>query len=122
MPAPSIQIDDTIEQGADWELLLLDRDEDGEDGEATDLTGCTAELKVWEIANPPVLRITLTSDDGGGITIDGPEGSVTCRITAAQSATLRRDSWMRLKLVWPSGEINWLARGRLSLIREVPSV
>ena len=122
MPAPAIQLEDSIEQGADWELIVLDRDENGEDGEPTDLTGCTAELKIWELGNPPVLRITLTSADGGGITIDAEAGSVTCRVTAAQSATLRRDAWMRLKLTWPSGEVNWMARGPLTLIREVPGV
>lgn len=122
MPAPAIQLDDSIEQGADWELIVLDRDENGEDGEATDLTGCTAELKIWETGNPPVLRITLTSAEAGGITIEPTEGSVTCRVTAAQSATIRRNAFYRLKLTWPDGEVNWMARGSLQLIQEVPGV
>lgn len=122
MPSPAVQFDDVVEQGADWEIVVLDRDEDGEAGLPTDLTGCTAELRVWEIGNPPVPRVTLTTETGGGITLDGPAGSLICRMTAAQTATLRRDCHYRLKVTWPSGEVNWLLRGRLGVISEVPSV
>lgn len=122
MPSPAVQYDDTLEQGADWELVLLDRDQDGEDGDPTDLTGCTALFRVWEDGNPPVLRLSLTSASGGGITINGSDGEIIIRMTAAQTATVRRDARYSLRLTWPDGEVNWLIRGRLSVIPEVPSV
>lgn len=119
MPIPSIQYDDQIEQGADWELEILDQDADEV---PTDLTGCTAQMKVWELGNPNALRLTLTSAEGGGITIEAATGIVRCRITAAQSATLRSNAWYRLSLTWGDGEVNWYARGHLTLIPEVPGV
>jgi hypothetical protein len=52
-----------------------------------DLTGSTAKLQVRDTKGGTKLAFTLTSPSGG-ITIDGPNGKVTCKMTPTQTNKL----------------------------------
>lgn len=51
------------------------------------LTGSTAKLQVRDTKGGTKLAFTLTSPSGG-ITIDGPNGKVTCKMTPTQTNKL----------------------------------
>ena len=52
-----------------------------------DITGSTAKLQVRDTKGGTKLAFTLTSPSGG-ITIDGPNGKVTCKMTPTQTNKL----------------------------------
>lgn len=58
-----------------------------EAGTPIDISGSLAKLQVRDTQGGSKLAFTLTSP-GGGITIDGPAGKVTCRMTPAQTNKL----------------------------------
>ncbi|WP_020472369.1 hypothetical protein [Zavarzinella formosa] len=65
--------DITIEQGAAFgESYLIQ----GSDGNALDLTGCTAAMQVRVNIGDPSALLTLTTENGG-LAIDGPNGAIT---------------------------------------------
>ena len=52
-----------------------------------DLTGATAKLQVRDTKGGTKLAFTLTSPSGG-ITVDGPNGKLTCKMTPTQTNKL----------------------------------
>lgn len=114
MPATTWRI--TIEQGATWKTAVTVT--------GRDLTGCTARLQVRETYASPAPLLTLSTGDG--ITIDGPAGTITLVITAAQTAALAaRDGVHRLgvydlELINPDGiTVERLLKGDVMLDPEV---
>ena len=53
-----------------------------------DITGCTAKMQVRDTKGGSKLAFTLTSPSTGGITIDGPNGKLTIKMTPTQTNKL----------------------------------
>jgi hypothetical protein len=112
MPATTWRI--IIEQGATWRFRLTIA--------GRDLTGCTARMQIREVYASPTPLLDLTSDPAAGITIDGPAGTITVEISAAQTAALagvHRGGVYDLELESPDGTVERLLKGDVLIDPEV---
>ncbi len=114
MPAAYWKI--TVEQGATCRTVLTLSDSDG----TIDLTGYTARLQIRESIDSPTPLYSLTTDPGGGITINGPDGQITITIPAATSTAWDwRYGVYNLELVNGAGDVDRLLKGEVEVDREV---
>ncbi|GAA2411770.1 MULTISPECIES: hypothetical protein [Nonomuraea] len=101
-----------IEQGATFEHELALSDDAG----TVNLTGYTARMEIRPCPGSQTLLHRLTSDQGGGITIDGPAGHLQLRLPAAVT---RAFAWDRgvydLLLTPPGGDDNRLIEGPVTV-------
>ncbi len=112
--------DITIEQGAQFVLPLTwtTRNADGTPGDPVDLTGYTAKMQIRD-AEGTVL-VDLSTDDGGGIVIDGPNGKVTITIDADMTTPLCfDDAAYDLKLINTDGVPSRLVKGTVTFSPQV---
>ena len=79
------QHDITIEQGATWRLQLTWQDSLGN---PIDLTHYTARMQVREAYVSSGTWLSLTSAEGGGITLGGTSGTIIITATATQTAAI----------------------------------
>lgn len=97
-----------INKGETLELPITYKDETGQ---PINLTNYTARLQVRERHESTSVLLELTTENGG-ITIDGPAGTLTLHLAAAASAAL---TWERgvydLEIVSPSGVVTRLLEG-----------
>jgi hypothetical protein len=106
----------TVEQGSTWRRVLTVND----DGGPADLTGYSARMQVRETVGSPAPLLELTTETGGGITVDGPAGQLTLLITdEASTAWTWRYGVYDLELESPGGEVERLLRGELQVDPEV---
>lgn len=106
----------TINKGETLELPITYKDENGQ---PINLTGYTARLQVRERHDSATILLELTTENGG-ITIDGPAGTLTLHLSAAASAAL---GWERgvydLEIASPSGTVTRLLEGAALTTPEV---
>jgi len=107
-----------IEQGATWRLEVGWEDESGS---PIDLTGWSARMQIREehaSANP---LVSLTSQPGDGLAIDGPAGLVSIEIPAAVTQTIPApiEAVYDLEIQGPGGEVERLLFGCADIDPEV---
>jgi hypothetical protein len=73
-----------VDQNATFTFTVEYKDNNGN---AIDLTGASAKMQVRDTKGGSKLAVTLTSP-AGGITIDGPEGLLTIKMTPTQTNKL----------------------------------
>jgi hypothetical protein len=73
-----------VDQNATFSFILQYKDDDGN---AIDLTGASAKMQIRDSKNSTKLAVTLTSPSGG-ITINGPTGTVSIKMTPTQTNKL----------------------------------
>jgi hypothetical protein len=73
-----------VDQNATFSFILQYKDDDGN---AIDLTGASAKMQIRDSKSSTKLAVTLTSPLGG-ITIDGPTGTVSVKMTPTQTNKL----------------------------------
>lgn len=106
-----------VDQGATWRVGLTIRDEDAS---SLDLTGYSARMHVRESLDSLVPLLILTSEPGGGITLNGPAGQLTLRLTDEQTAALPwRYGLYDLELESPDGDVTRILAGEITVSREV---
>ena len=103
--------DITIEQGAGFSLPMTYT----ADGQAVDLSGCTARMQVREKVGSAVKLIELSTANGG-IALGGTAGTITLSMTSAATAVLKFGRAVYDLEIVPSGaEPYRLLEGCLSL-------
>lgn len=73
-----------VDQNATFSFVVEYKDEDGN---AIDLSGASAKMQVRDTKGGTKLAVTLTSPSGG-ITIDGPNGKLTVKMTPTQTSKI----------------------------------
>jgi len=106
---------DTIEQGADYDLVLKYQD----NGVPIPLTGCTAVLMARRTHSATTADITLTSSPAAGLTITEAAGRIDIHLSAAQTSAMSGTYVRQLELTWPSGVVNRLLDGKWTVSPEV---
>ena len=105
-----------VDQGSDFEvqLQLLDALD-----EPLDLTGCSAAMDLRKSFRGASF-LSLTSDEGGGLTIDAESGTITIDITHEQSSALGYGVYLYdLELIFPDETVWRVIEGRLNNRPEV---
>jgi len=103
----------TIEQGADFEHVLIVQDATGQE---VNLTGYRARMHIRPTAGHGTLLHELTTDEGGGIHIDGPTGTLTLSIPATVTATFTwRSAEYDVLLIAPDGKRYRLVKGPINV-------
>lgn len=74
-----------VPQGTDWSLTLIYRDENKN---PKNITGYSVSMQARRSYDHPDKIVDL-STPSGGITIDGPNGKITIKLTSAQTGALR---------------------------------
>jgi hypothetical protein len=104
--------DISVEQGADYSLVVTYLDPDGN---PVDLTGYAAKLRVVTdaVSETPLLLFATTSGDAGTtVTLGGAAGTITIEATAAYTAAIDWDTAIYTLLVKsPGGEVTKLLKG-----------
>jgi hypothetical protein len=107
-----------IEQGSTFRLRLQLSDEGG----PVDLTGYLARMQIRETLDSPqpLYELTTPDQDAGGITIDGPAGTIDLLISDDDTAAL---TWLHgvydLEIEAPDGDVTKLLKGEVTVEREV---
>jgi hypothetical protein len=73
-----------VDQNATFSFIVEYKDENDD---AIDLTGASAKMQVRDTKGGNKLAVTLTSPSGG-ITIDGPNGKLTVKMTPTQTSKI----------------------------------
>ena len=104
-----------IEEGADFDTTFTYLDTGGN---AVDVTGFTARMKVKENKDDAGNIISLT--DVSGITLGGVAGTVQVKMTAAQTDAMSFE-WgvYDLEIVSGAGVVTRLVEGAVRFVREV---
>ncbi len=108
----------TIEQGATWRLEVGWEDESGE---PIDLSGWTARMQVREDHASDATLVSLSSEHGEGLVVDGPSGVVAIEISASATASLPAplEGCYDLEVEGPGGEVERLLHGCVDIEPEV---
>lgn len=101
---------DTIQAGADYILPIFDRDPNGQ---ASNLTGCTALMQLRRSLSDPV-DLQLSSPSSG-ITIDPLIGRIDVSISNAQSSLLFGTYVYSIELTFPDSRIERLIQGTFNI-------
>lgn len=114
-----------MDQGETFRLMLtyaLPPEVEGGDYVPIDLTGATGHMQVRERYGAPVLAEATT--DNGGITIDGPAGTITLVLTAVQTDAIgaregstrpREKAVYDLEIVLANGDVKRVIQGELTI-------
>ena len=112
----AVQKNFEVDQNTTFSFIVEYKDENNN---AINLTGATAKLQARDTKGGSKLAFTLTSPTGG-ITIDGPNGKITCKMTPTQTNKLfYPKSAYDLIIVDSSSNRIKLIEGFLSLSRSV---
>jgi len=112
--------DFSMDQGADLDrtgkvFTWRDTDED-----PVNLTGWTARMKIMKSLSADAVLLELTTENGG-IVLGGIAGTITIKITDAQSALLTPATLRYiLEMIDPSGYVDRLLQGTLDNRPEGP--
>ena len=119
LPARGIVVDATIVQGETWELnLLWSTTTDGTTATPVNITGYTARMMIRQGYESSTPLISLT--DTAGIALGGSAGTIKATLTSTQTAGLTAGKCVYdLELVSPAGVVTNIARGTLTIIRNV---
>jgi hypothetical protein len=110
---------DTIQQGADWVLAIVDQQPDGT---PTDLSGCVAILQCRRKVGDTEATLELTTDQAGGITIDEEGGIITIRASAAQTAAMAPGRHLvQLDVTWLSNVVERPIDGSVTVVPSIIS-
>jgi hypothetical protein len=109
-----------IEQGATFELTATWTDE----GSPVDLTDVLARMQIRNRYSSPDAYVSVDSDTLGGIAVDALTGVVSVEIPAVQTAALpgRLRGVYDLELLFPSGRVVRLLKGRVRVDPEVTKI
>jgi hypothetical protein len=112
----------TIDQGADWFWTIRWRvGSTQKNAVPKDVTGYSARMqfrRAYTTPDPPM--ISLTSAPNGGITVDGPIGSFSVRLTSDQTSALEPGkSVYDFEVVGLDGIVTKISRGTVTVIPEV---
>jgi len=84
------------------------------------LNNYTARLQMREKVTSDEILYAATTDDGDGITINGPEGAVLLEIPAAETASW---GWAKgvydLEIISATGKVSRIAEGNVKVFPEV---
>lgn len=85
-----------------------------------DLTGCTARMQIRTAVESAEVVLELSTDNGR-ITLGGAAGTITMRLTAAETAALppRLQAVYDLEIVHSNGDVRRLMAGKVSVSPEV---
>lgn len=106
----------TVDQGSTFRRVL--RFKSRATGTYLNLSGYTARMQIRREIDDADFVVELTTENGG-ITIDGPEGSVSLHATPAQTRLLADGAPYDLELITPSGDIYTPLSGKFRTRREV---
>lgn len=108
--------DITVQQGANWSLILNWQDDEGE---PINLTGYSAKMQIRPYYDSMTIVATL-STVSGGITIDPLIGKVTASLTAIQTSAITvLEGVYDMELTSPSGVVTRIIGGAYTLSQEV---
>jgi hypothetical protein len=109
--------DITIEQGANLVIPLTWK---GGDGSPINMTGYSARMQIRENFDSDDYLVALTSEPGGGISIDPLVGAILIELDATITAGLPQvDAVYDLELISISGFVTRMLQGRVYIMREV---
>ncbi|MEU7830374.1 hypothetical protein [Nonomuraea sp. NPDC049129] len=84
-----------------------------------DLTGCRARMEIRTAVGGALIH-RLDTDEGDGLTIDGPAGMITLSIPpSVSSAWTSLTGVYDLEVVFPDGTVTRLVQGPISVSAEV---
>ena len=87
---------------------------------AVNLTGYSARMQVRESYTSATTIVSLTSAEGGGMTLGGVAGTITFTIPAATTSVLKSGTYLYdLEIVSPSGEVTRLLEGKFKVTPEI---
>lgn len=118
MPAAYWKIE--IDQGETWSMLLRLKNPADGDTPATpmDLTGFDVRMQVRESVTSPAPLLSLTL--GNGITVDGPAGEITLKVSDEETASWAwRYGLYGLEIESPGGDTTALLKGEVEVNAEV---
>ncbi len=116
---PAAKLDLLIEQGATWTHTLIINQGSGEAAPPANLTGYTARMQIRAEVESASALIDLTIANGR-IVITPAEGKIALTISAADTAALDFDVGVYdLELVSPTGHVDRVVQGKVTLSREV---
>lgn len=103
--------------GDTWAAVFYWRQESRE---PFNLTGYTARMMLRKQFESPAPAVSLSTNSGGGISIDGPAGKIFCTLTPEQTSALLASPYLYdLELTSPAGTVTTLAAGRFEVQRDV---
>lgn len=113
------QFNTVIEQGADFVLDIVYKDDYDQ---IVDLTGYDADMQLREEIDSSTTIADLSSALNVGITIDGPEGNIVCRIPADTTENFTFENnycYYDLFITSPTNERIKILKGKLTLDKAV---
>ena len=106
----------TLQQGASYAQTIDVLDADGA---AVDLIGCTATMQVRHGPNSRDVLIELSTSNGR-LVIDGEAGTITLRLTAAETSALESGGVYDMFVTYPDdGGTDKLVQGTVGLSQSV---
>lgn len=115
---PAFKVPLKIDQGATFQKVVTWKA--GNPATPVDMTGCTARAQIRaSITSPDVLH-EMTTDPGGGITLDDVLGEVEIEIDAVTTAQFDwRTAVYDLEVVFANGTVRRLLSGPVTVSPEV---
>ena len=107
-----------IDQGAIWNVIVEYQDSDGD---PINLTNFTASLQVRQNYNSAVADLTLTTQNGG-LTINGPAGTINILATAEQTGALGAGFYVYDLELKSGSNITRLIQGQITVAEQVTRV
>ena len=115
-PESAVQtFNDSIQAGADYLLPIFDRQPNGE---ASNITGCSAVMQLRRSVNDPTIALELRSPTAG-ITIDALLGRIDVLISHTQTSGLTGAYVYALELTFPDSHVERLIQGTFTVSPEI---
>lgn len=108
----------TIDQGSNWNLNVIYKDENGA---VINLTGYTAAMQLRQNYNSDAADLTLTTSNGG-IVITGAQGKLVLAATAAQTGALESGNYVYDLEITSGGVVTRILQGQITVAGEVTRV
>lgn len=105
-----------MDQGSTYTVQLVYNDPNGN---PINLTGYTAKMQLRLQYGDPVAALTLSTDVGGGIVIDGPTGTINITATDEQTLVLEPTFYVYDLDLITGGTITRLIQGQVTVRPEV---
>jgi hypothetical protein len=108
----------TLDQGSDWDLNVVYKDENGD---VINLTGYTAAMQLRQNYNSDSAELTLSTSNGG-IVITGAQGKLLLHATAVQTGALDAGFYVYDLEITSGGVVTRLIQGQITVAGEVTRV
>jgi hypothetical protein len=105
----------TVDQGSIWNLTIVYQDSDGD---PIDLTGYTAAMQLRQNYNSELADLTLTTANGG-LTINGPTGTIQVSASAVQTGLLSAGFYVYDLELTSGSNISRLIQGQITVAEQV---